>query len=215
MINIINIIDSIEIPDIWQIIISFIISVFIVYIIEWLKQPSAEIEPISDLVLNDGRKFLKVKVRIYKKGWYRKIFPWQNAASFARLKGYLIDTCDSKEIELASYTIKWDTRPEPWDYSTNKPRLELLPATSEPENLLVGDECPASVAVKHPGDKHFYIYDGNYYVNQKGNQRDENKVKLRLVFSSSSISTRKDFVIVNGNTTTNAFSLKEIIKDEK
>jgi len=210
-----NAINSIRVPDVWQIVFSFVISVFIVYLIEWLKRPSAEIEPISDLILNDGRKFLKIKVKISKKGWFRKLFPWQNAASFARLKGYLIDTHNDEEMVLASYTVKWDTRPEPWDYTTNKPRIELLPATSEPENLLVNDECAASVAVKHPGNKHFYIYDGNYYVNQKVNQRDENMVKLRLVFSSSSTSTKKDFIIVNGNTTISAFRLNEIINNDK
>ncbi len=37
-------------------------------------------------------------------------------------------------------------------------------------------------------------------------------VKLKLVFSSSSVTTTKDFVIVNGNSTIEAFSLKEIEK---
>mgnify|MGYP001566977126 CR=1 FL=1 len=212
MTDFLDTINAIKIPDIWQISLSFIVSVFIVYLIEWLKQPSVEIMPIADLILNDGRKFLKVKVKIGKRGWYRKIFPWQNAASFARLKGYLISCCGKDEVVLFSYTVKWDTRPEPWDYIQNKPRLELLPAVSEPENFLVGDECSASVAVKHLKEPHFYIYDGNYYVNQNTNHRNEKQIKLRLIFSSSSISTEKDFFIVNGNSTTEAFNL---IEEEK
>lgn len=209
MTDFLNTINTIKIADIWQIFLSFVISVFIVYLIEWLKRPSAEIVPITDLILNDGRKFLKVKVKISKNGWYRKIFPWQNAAAFARLKGYLISYCGEKEIVLFSYTVKWDTRPEPWDYIQNKLRPELLPAASEPENFLIGDECSASVAVKHLKEPHFYIYDGNYYINKGANQRDEKQIKLRLIFSSSSTSTQKDFVIVNGNSTTEAFNLIE------
>lgn len=215
MINGLSNFNTINIPDIWQLILSFIIAVLLVYLVEWLKQPSAEISLLPDLVLKDGRKFLKVKVKIYKKGFLKRVFPWQNPVSYARLKGYLLGDCDNNKVNLFSYVAKWDTRPEPWDYITNKPKIELLPASSEPENLLVGDECPTSIAVKHPGEQHFYVYDANYYVNPLVNQRDEKMVKLRLVFSSSSVTTKKDFIIINGNKTTDSFQLKGIDNNEK
>ncbi len=210
MLDVIGSVNSIKIPEIWQLCLSFIIAVLIVYLIEWLKQPSADIELLPDLVLPDGRKLLKVKVKISKKGWFRKIFPWQNPASYARLKGYIINNYRNEEVTLASFTAKWDTRPEPWDYDKNKPKLELLPAASEPENFLVGDEGTTSVAAKHPVEDHFYIYDANYYVNQSQNKLEEKMLKLRLVFSSSSVSTTKEFMIINGNSTVGSFKLKEI-----
>lgn len=212
MTDFLDVINSIKIPDIWQVLVSFISAVAVVYLIEWLKRPTAKVELIPELILSDGRKFLKVKVSIGRREILNKFFPWQNAAAFARLKGYLITCCEDDEIVLAKYTVKWDTRPEPWDYTNRRPRLELLPAASDPENFLSGDECSASIAVKHPKEDHFYIYDGNYYVNQIANRRDEKIVKIRLVFSSSSVSTKKDFIIVNGNSTAEAFSLKEIEK---
>lgn len=210
--NYIQTINNLKIPDVWLLALTFIISVFIVYLIEFLKRPSVRIELFPDLVLSDGkRKFLKVKVKVYKSGGFRKIFPWQNPASFARLKCYLVDSLGKEELEVFSYVAKWDTRPEPWDYEKNRPRIELLPATSEPENFVVGDEGTTAVAAKHIGEDNFYIYDGNYYVNQIGNKRDEREIKLRIIFSSSSVTTKKDFAIVNGNSTLEAFSLKEII----
>lgn len=215
MINSLSSLNNLSIPDLWQLILSFVTAVLLVYLVEWLKQPSAEISLLPDMVLKDGRKFLKVKVRIDKKGFLKRMFPWQNPVSYARLKGYLLGECNDKKVDLFSYVAKWDTRPEPWDYTTNKPKIEMLPATSEPENLLVGDECSTSIAVKHSGERHFYVYDANYYVNPLVNQRDEKMVKLRLVFSSSSVTTKKDFVIVNGNKTVDSFQLKEINKNEK
>lgn len=200
--------NSLVIGDFWQIVISVVASVFVVYLIEWLKQPSATIELISPLNHNDGRKFLKVKVKISKNNILKKIFPWQNPATLARLKGYLIECICEKEVVVAEYTVKWDTRPEPWDYAANKPKLEFLPFASEPENLLAGDEVSASVTVKHPNEKHFYIYDGNYYVNQTNNIVDKSTMKLRLVFSSSSVSTQKEFVITNEGKSTDKFELK-------
>lgn len=215
MIDDLSILNLIKIPDIWQLILSFSISVLLVYIVEWLKQPSVKISLLPDLVLKDGRKLLKVNVRIFKKGFLKKIFPWQSPCSYARLKGYLLGNYDSKEIILISYFAKWDTKPEPWDYTINKPRVELLPASSEPENLLVGDECSTSIAIKHTGEQHFYAYDANYYVNPLANQCDEKMVKLRLIFSSSSVTTKKDFIIVNSNKTIDAFQLKEINNNDE
>jgi hypothetical protein len=211
--NIFSFLNTIQIPDFWLLVLTFLLSVSIVYLIEYLKRPSVKIDLFPDLILPDGkRKFLKIKIKVYKSGWLREIFPWQNPASFARLKCYLIESLGGKELEVFSYTAKWDTRPEPWDYEKNIPRIELLPATSEPENFVVGDEGTTAVAAKHKGEDNFYIYDGNYYVNQIGNKRDEKKIKLRVIFSSSSVTTRKDFAIVNGNSTLEAFSLKEILK---
>lgn len=207
--ELVKMLNSLKIPDFWQLLAGSGISVGLVYLVEWLKQPSAKIELLPPLVLPDGRKFLKVNVKITKNGWYRKLFPWQNPASYARLKGYLISKEQNAEVEMASFTVKWDTRPEPWDYSTNLPRLELLPAVSEPENFLVGDECTASVVVKHQNQDWFFIYDANYYFNPEANQRNERKVILRLVFSSSSTSTKKDFIILNGNSSTDSFNLKK------
>lgn len=213
MIQLVDFLNNLKIPDFWLLLLSFFISVLTVYLIEYLKKPSVAIDLFPDLILNNGkRKFLKIRVRIYKDGWFRKIFPWQNPASFARLKCYLIDFVNGVEVELFSYVAKWDTRPEPWDYEKNIPKLELLPAASEPENFLVGDVGVTSVAAKHAGEDSFYIYDANYYVNQTGNKRDEKKITIRIVFSSSSVSAKKDFVIVNGNSTLEAFNLKEIIK---
>lgn len=200
--------NNLVIADFWQIVVSVVASVFVVYLIEWLKQPNAKIELISPLNHTDGRKFLKVKVRISKSNSLKEIFPWQHPATLARLKGYLVECICEKEVIVAEYTVKWDTRPEPWDYARNKPKLEFLPFASEPENLLAGDEVSASIAVKHPNEKHFYIYDGNYYVNQINNIVDKSTIKLRLVFSSSSISTQKEFVITNEGKSTSKFELK-------
>src|SRR3990170_6159080 len=132
--------NNLVIADFWQSVISVVASVFVVYLIEWLKQPSATIELVSPLNHTDGRKFLKVKVKISKNNILKKIFPWQNPATLARLKAYLIECVCEKEVVVAEYTVKWDTRPEPWNYETNKPRLEFLPFASEPENMLSGDE---------------------------------------------------------------------------
>ncbi|NMB84088.1 hypothetical protein GYA28_02255 [Candidatus Roizmanbacteria bacterium] len=203
-------INNLKIPDVWQIIISILSSIGLVYIIEWLKQPSAFIEKTTDSILPDGRKMLKVKVKISKKGFLRKIFPWTNMASYARLKGNLISNKSGKEIILQSFVVKWDTRPEPWDYDKNKPKIELLPETSEPENFLPEDECTAAIAVKHSDENQFYIYDGNYYVNSSVNQCDEKEIVIRLIFSSSSATTKKDYVIVNRNKSIGGFNLKEI-----
>lgn len=87
-----NILNALVIPDFWQVVISVVASVFVVYLIEWLKQPSAKIEPISALNHTDGRKFLKVKVKVSKNNFLKKIFPWQNPATLAKLKAYLIVT---------------------------------------------------------------------------------------------------------------------------
>ena len=200
--------NKLVIADFWQIVISIVVSVLLVYLIEWLKQPSAKIELISPLNHQDGRKLLKVKVKISKNNILKKLFPWQNPATLARLKAYLIECVCEKEIVVAEYTVKWDTKPEPWDYSTSKPRLEFLPFASEPENLLAGDENSASVAIKHPNEKHFYIYDANYYVNQSNNIIDKTMIKLRLIFSSSSATVKKDFVIINEGKSTDKFELK-------
>ena len=200
--------NNLVIADFWQIVISVVASVFVVYLIEWLKQPSATIELVSPLNHTDGRKFLKVKVKISKNNILKKIFPWQNPATLARLKAYLIECVCEKEVVVAEYTVKWDTRPEPWNYETNKPRLEFLPFASEPENMLSGDEISASVAVKHPNEKHFYIYDGNYYVNQTNNSIDKSMIKLRLIFSSSSVSAQREFIITNEGKSTDKFELK-------
>ena len=203
-----NTLNNLVIPDFWQIVISVVASVFVVYLIEWLKQPSAKIELISPLNHSDGRKFLKVKVKVDKNNFLKKIFPWQNPATLAKLKAYLIECVCEKEVVVAEYTVKWDTRPEPWNYDTNKPKLEFLPFASEPENLLAGDEVSASIAVKHSNEKHFYIYDGNYYINQTNNIVDKSTIKLKLVFSSSSVSTQKEFVITNEGKSTDKFELK-------
>jgi hypothetical protein len=207
-----NTLNAIQIPELWQLLISVVTSVVLVYLIEWIKQPIAKISQQSDLNLRDGRKFIKVKVNV-KKNFLGDVFPWQNPASFAILKGELIDICDKKETVLFNYAIKWDSNPEPLEYLKNgKQRLkhELLPSVSAPRNFLAGEEDSASVAVKHPGEQHFYAYDGNYYVNPKVNTRDEKKVILRITFSSSSASAKKDFLIINSNTTTDSFSLKEV-----
>lgn len=208
--NILDFLNKLKIADFWQIAISVVASVFVVYLIEWLKQPNAKIELISPLNHPDGRKFLKVKVKISKNNFLKKIFPWQNPATLARLKAYSIECICEKEVVVSEYTVKWDTRPEPWDYTINKPKLEFLPFASEPENLLAGDEVSASIAVKHPNERWFYIYDGNYYVNQTNNIVDKNTVKFRLVFSSSSVSAQKDFVIINEGKSNDKFELKVI-----
>jgi hypothetical protein len=179
----------------------------LVMLVEWLKTPSAKIELIDPLNHPSGRKFLKIKVNTYTKGWVKKIFPWQNPASFATIKGYLIDDSGGEEVILTTYVIKWDSKPEPWDYDNNRVRLELLPSASEAENFLSEDEETASVAVKHPNDSDFYLYEANYYVNPQ--KRTEKEVKLRLVFSSSSASAKKDFIITNSGTTITSFDMSE------
>jgi hypothetical protein len=212
MTSISNALNSVHIPDFWQLVLSFTISIILIYLIEWIKQPRAEISLQSDLNLKDGRKFLKVKVKI-KKSLIGLIFPWQNPATFAKLKGSFIDLCDYKQTVLFTYTIKWDNNPEPLDYlkdGSQKLKIELIPATSAAQNFLVGDEDSAAVAVKNPGEEHFYAYDVNYYLNPQINLRSEKKIMLRLTFNSGSISTKKDFLILNGNSTTESFILKEI-----
>ncbi len=207
-----NTLNTIVIPDFWQLVISAVISVILVYLIEWIKQPVAELSLASDLNLKDGRKFVKVKVKV-KKNFLGSIFPWQNPASFAVLRGDFIDLCDNKETVLFSYAIKWDSNPEPLEYLPNgkqKLKLEMLPAVSAPRNFLAGEEDSAAVAVKHSGEQYFYAYDGNYYVNSKVNVRGEKRIILRITFSSSSASSKKNFLIINNNTMTDTFSLKEI-----
>lgn len=187
---------------------SIFVSIGLVYLIEWLKQPTVVIDLLPDLKLPDGRKLLKVNVRLFKKGWYRKLFPWENPASYARLKCEFLKMVDGKKVVVASYVAKWDTRPEPWDYSKNTLRPELMPSTSEPENLLVGDACSAAIAVKRSNEKHFYIYDANYYANPENNKRMEKEITVRINFSSSSVSFSKEFLILNGNASIDSFTLK-------
>jgi len=192
-----------------EVIISIVVSILLVYLFEWLKKPSVTVELITPLLLKDNRKLLKVNVKIFKSGALRKFFPWQSNASNARLKGQLIEIVANKEIILQEYTVKWDSNPEPLDYSTGELRRELLPATSAPENLLVGDQQTAAVAIKHQGESGFYIYDGNYYGNRDENKISEKKMVLRLNFSSNSISKSRDFIIINPNKSTNGFILQE------
>lgn len=203
-----NIINNFQIPDLWQIVITTLLALVLIYLIEWLKQPSVKIEIDNDQVLNEGRKLLKVKVLVSKKGWYRRLFPWTNMASNARLKGNLISTKSGRRVILQSYLVKWDSAPEPWDYKDNTPRIELVPASASPENLLPGDEATACVAVKHNGEEFFYVFDGNYYVNRSANERSEKEAILQVYFSSSSATKMSEFVIVNSNKNINSFSIK-------
>lgn len=117
---------------------------------------------------------------------------------------------DGKEVIVHEFTAKWDTRPEPWDYDNNKPKLEFIPFALEPENLLPGDIVDASIAVKHPKEKWFYIYDPNYYVAKHKNKVDGDLIRLRLIFSSQSISISKDFIVLNRDENTDGFQLKDL-----
>jgi len=90
--------NNLVITDFWQIVISVAASVLLVYLIEWLKQPSAKIELVSPLNHQDGRKLLKVKVRLSKNNILKKLFPWQNPATLARLKAYLVEcVCEKRD----------------------------------------------------------------------------------------------------------------------
>lgn len=212
--EIINTFNQITIPDFWQLLLSVALAIGLVYLVEWLKQPEATIELAPHLNHPDGRKFLKVRVKVIKGSGLRKLFPWKNVAAFARLKGSLIEEVRNKEVSIFDFIAKWDTRPEPWDYNANPPRpkLELIPFSLEPENLLSGDVAEVSIAVKHPKEKHFYIFDPNYYINAQKNIVDRKLIALRLTLSSSSINRQKDFVILNEGEDTERFQLKELTK---
>lgn len=188
--------------------VSIVVSVFLVYLFEWLKKPTAEIKVITPLLLKDNRKLLKVKVVVTKTGFLRRLFPWQNPATHARIRGQIIEMVSNKEVLLKEFIVKWDSNPEPLNYSTGETRPELLSATSAPENLLVGDEQTAAVAVKRSGESDFYIYDGNYYFNPVENCFSDKRTVLRLIFSSTSVSTTKDFLILNPNSSVEGFDLK-------
>jgi len=120
----------------------------------------------------------------------------------------------NKDVSIHDFTAKWDTRPEPWDYNSTppKPKLELIPFALEPENLLPGDVVEASVVVKHPEEEHFYIFDPNYYLPwaRENNIIKHNLIRLRLIFTSSSVVTKKEFVIINEDKTTKKFTMKEL-----
>lgn len=194
----------------WTIISTILGALFgflLVILVEKIKTPSARIELFPELVHSSGRKFLKIKVVISTNTIIKKIFPWQNAVMVGRIKGSLISLHNGKDRVEQTFTLKWDSKPEPWDYVNNVPRLELLPAASEAQNFLSNDEDSAAVVVKHPNQSHFYIYDGNYYVNPTANQRNESKIKLRLAFTSTSTTAEKEFMIMNYSM--NSFRLLE------
>lgn len=80
--GVITYLNQIEIPDFWQLALSTVVALGLVYLVEWLKQPSARIEVIEPLNHSDGRKFLKVRVKIGKgNNWLQRFFPWKNPAT--------------------------------------------------------------------------------------------------------------------------------------
>lgn len=212
MTSIINYLNNLQLSSIWEILLGAIFAFFLVYFVEFLRKPDVEIKKANGLILNDGRKILKVKVSILNKNLIKRIFPWKDTASFARLKIELLEEIQGKTVVVNQFTAKWDSAAEPWDYDKNQPRIDLLPASLTPENLLVGDVAEAAIAIKHPKEPHFYVFDPNYYLPwvRDKNIVDRKIVKARIVFRSSAVIERKEFLIINENISIDGFNLKEL-----
>jgi hypothetical protein len=195
--------NDLDLSSFWEILLGGLLAVVVVCLVELARTPAVKIEKSQDLVLPDGRKVLKVRVTATSGLVPTKVFPWKRTTALARLKLGL-----DAEDTTRSFTLKWDTAPEPWDYEKNIPRLDLLPAAYSPENFIVGDSVMAALAIKHPRETGFYIFDPNYYVRQSQVAVDGKQLRVRLAFRSSTVSKTEYFTILNGSTEIDSFELR-------
>jgi len=93
------------------------------------------------------------------------------------------------------------------------PRLEMLPLAMQPENLLPGDRAAASIVTKHQGERHFWIYDPEYYFGKSENQCSLSKAYLKVVFKSSLGKWEDYFCISNPDSDLKDFNIERISKD--
>lgn len=204
---ILNYINQLVIPDLWQLLLGALVALGLVYLVEWLRTPKVKIVLDSPVITPNGRKIVKVRVEVYSP-FEKRFFPWKYSLSPAKLRAEVFTVFGGREVVLGRYQPKWDTSPEPWDYARNRPRPELIPAAMSPENLVVEDKVGVGVAVKHPSDSHFYLFDADYYMGM-GKQVNEKMVFVRIGLVSSVVSKHKTFLIYNPGTDLDDFDLKE------
>lgn len=93
-------------------------------------------------------------------------------------------------------------------------RYELVPSAMQPENLLPGEVAEASIFAKHEGEKHFWIYDPEYYFFLGKNRCDEKKLYIKIVFKSALGRWQDYFCLSNPNSDLNSFNIEELSKDD-
>ena len=220
--------------------ISTITAFFLVELTEWLKGSHIEIERLEPVnsPLKDGtnRKLLKIKVKAVANRWGKLFRILPNVHAFATLTVYIAHDAKSSyraKWDNAPEPWEYDTpinqtlnfsgiqiikkKYIPIELSgklTGKaegyPRINSLPLSLQPENLVPDDVVTASILAKHENKPEFLIYDPEYYFNRLENQCFEKKVYIKVVFKSSLGMWSEFFHIKNPNNKLEKFDIEKI-----
>lgn len=210
---------NVKLSDLVQPTLGTLLAFLLVVITDIIKLPAIDISLIDPVyqpfsVVENGkiikqvnRKFVKIRITV-KKDWRSWFLLSKVTKSIHSVSKLLV-----KLDEERTHQIKWDTAPEPVDYS--KPEVgtkyELIPFAFQSENLVEGDIAEASIAVKHEGEDGFYIFDPYYYTNEFRHKTICNyrKKTITIVFKSALITISKKYTINNPNLSLEKFELSE------
>ncbi len=218
--EIVSFIFNLRLSDLVQLILGTLFALLLVVLTDLIKTPQVEfslIDPIykpynvaqdNGIITQVNRKFLKIRITI-KKDW-RNWFLLSKVTKNIHSVSKLMVTLNEERV----HQIKWDTAPEPIDYSKPEEgtKYELIPFAFQLENLVEGDIAEASIAVKHDGEGGYYIFDPYYYTNEFRNNTICNykKKTISITFKSALRTISKNYIIINPDTSLDKFALKEV-----